>query len=60
MGSETATGVGLGGLDGLALGDAAANEGVGELAVAPPVQATAATMIANSGGVIRRTRAVWT
>jgi hypothetical protein len=59
LGSETATGVGLGGLDGLALGDAAAEVGVADGVTAPPLHA-ATTMTANNGPVIWRTPAVWT
>jgi hypothetical protein len=41
------TGVGLGALHGLALAAAAADEAAGEGVVVPPLQAMAATMIAN-------------
>jgi hypothetical protein len=48
VGSETATGVGLGELDGLALGDAAAEVGVADGVAVPPLHA-ATTISANSG-----------
>jgi hypothetical protein len=51
LGSETGTGVGLGALDGLALGDAATGEADADGAVAPLLHAVTTT-IASSGAAI--------
>jgi hypothetical protein len=59
VGLAPATGVGLAALDGLALGDAAAEAGVADGVAAPPLQATTTTST-NIEAAITRTRAVWT
>jgi hypothetical protein len=57
VGSEPGTAVGLAAADGLAVGEAAEDVGVGEGVAVPPLHATATTMIANSVPELR-TRAL--